>query len=91
LGAKPIDIIELVLLESVFTTAISGVGGLLIASGIMGVLGPLLDSPGFRDPSVDTNIMVIVTIILIVSGIVAGLLPSIKAARIKPIEALSSN
>tara|TARA_R110002051_G_scaffold159536_2_gene230913 strand:- start:30614 stop:31843 length:1230 start_codon:yes stop_codon:yes gene_type:complete len=91
LGAKPIDIIELVLLESVFITAISGVGGLLIASGIMGALGPLLDSPGFRDPSVNTNIMVIVTIILIVSGIVAGLLPSIKAARIKPIEALSSN
>ena len=57
----------------------------------MGALGPLLDSPGFRDPSVNTNIMVIVTIILIVSGIVAGLLPSIKAARIKPIEALSSN
>lgn len=91
LGAKPKDIIQLVLLESVFITAIAGVGGLAFATTIMGLLGPALDSPGFRDPTVDLNIMVIVTIILILAGIIAGLIPSLKAARIKPIEALSSN
>lgn len=91
LGAKPKDIITLILLESIFITGIAGVGGMIFAAAIMKLVGPLVDTEGFRNPTVDTNIMVIVTIILVVCGVIAGLIPSIKAAKIKPIEALSSN
>ncbi len=89
LGAEPIQIIKLVLLESVFITALSGFIGLFVATGILAAVGPLMNSPAFTNPSVDFGIILTVTIILIIAGFFAGLLPAMKAARIKPIVALN--
>lgn len=88
LGARPSQIIKLVLLESVFTTAISGFVGLLFASIILALVGPSMQFPAFTNPSVSMSIMVTATVILVVSGLIAGLIPAIKAANIKPIVAL---
>ncbi|MBM1106007.1 ABC transporter permease [Aurantibacter crassamenti] len=89
LGAKPKQIIMLVLLESVFITALSGLIGLLFATGLLSLVGPLMDAPAFKDPSVDMSTIIIATIVLVVAGMLAGLIPAIKAARVKPIVALS--
>jgi putative ABC transport system permease protein len=42
----------------------------------------------FRNPEVDIQTALIATAVLVVSGAVAGLWPAMKAANVKPIEAL---
>jgi putative ABC transport system permease protein len=88
LGAVPGQIIKLVLLESVFITALSGFIGLLIATGILALVGPSIQSPAFTNPSVSPSIVITATVILVFSGMLAGLIPAMKAANIKPIVAL---
>lgn len=89
LGAQPKQIINLVLLESVFITAISGFIGLVFAWIILSLIGPNINTPAFTNPSVSLSTVVTATIILIVAGVLAGLIPAIKAANVKPIVALS--
>ena len=89
LGAKPSQIVNLVILEYVFITAISGFVGLLFAWIILAIIGPTIQSPAFTNPNVSLGVVVTATIILIVAGVLAGLLPAMKAAKVKPIVALS--
>lgn len=89
LGARPRQIINLVLLESVFITAISGFVGLAFAWMILAAIGPMIEAPAFSNPSVSLSVVVTATIILIIAGVLAGLLPAMKAANVKPIVALS--
>jgi putative ABC transport system permease protein len=79
----------LVLLESVFITAISGFVGLAFAWMILAAVGPAIQTPAFSNPSVSLSVVVTATIILIIAGVLAGLLPAMKAANVKPIVALS--
>ncbi len=89
LGAKPSQIIKLVLLESVFITALSGFVGLLFATGLLALIGPNMDFPAFSNPTVSFSTVVIATVILVGAGLVAGFIPALKASRVKPIVALS--
>lgn len=97
LGASPSSVIGLVLLESILITSVAGYLGLIVGVGIMeGInygLEQMFASGGgegifFRNPTVDFSTAVISTLILIVSGALAGYLPARKAANVKPIEAL---
>jgi putative ABC transport system permease protein len=97
LGATPASVIGLVLLESVLITTVAGYTGLVIGVGIMEGINYLLeqmlasgggDTIFFRNPTVDFTTAVASTLILIVSGAIAGYLPARKAATVKPIEAL---
>ena len=89
LGAQPSNILKLVLLESVFTTALSGFIGMLFAMGILAVVGPAIQGEAFADPSVKFSTIITATIILVVSGLLAGLVPALRAANVKPIVALT--
>lgn len=89
LGAKPRQIINLVLLESIFITAISGFIGLTFAWIILAAIGPTIETPAFSNPSVSASTVITATIVLIIAGVMAGLIPAIKAANVKPIVALS--
>ncbi len=91
LGARPAQIINLVILESVFITTISGFGGMLFAMVLIGIVGPNIKSPAFADPSVELSTIIIATVILVVAGVLAGLIPAIKAAKVRPIVALNSD
>jgi putative ABC transport system permease protein len=62
---------------------------MLFASIILGIFGPSINTPAFADPSVSVGTVITATIILVVAGVLAGLIPSIKAASVKPIVALS--
>ncbi len=89
LGARPKQIVNLVLLESTFITTLSGFVGLLFAWVILALVGPTIETPAFSNPSVRSSTVITATIILIIAGVLAGLLPAIKAANVKPIVALS--
>nr|WP_299487875.1 ABC transporter permease [uncultured Allomuricauda sp.] len=88
LGARPKQIVNLVLLESIFITTLSGFIGLLFAWMILAAIGPTIETPAFSNPNVSGSTVVTATIVLIVAGVMAGLIPAIKAANVKPIVAL---
>lgn len=88
LGAAPGQIVKLVLFESVFITALSGFIGLLFATAILALVGPNIQSDAFANPSVRMSTVITATIILVVAGVLAGMIPAMKAANVKPIVAL---
>jgi len=102
LGASPASVVGLVLLESVLITTIAGYIGLVLGTGLMEGINLIVEQSYataaatnggqgdvvFRNPTVDLNIAVASTLILIIAGTFAGYIPAKRAARIKPIEAL---
>jgi len=88
LGASPKSIIGMILQESIFVTALAGYFGLLLGTGILKLIGKSLEKYFIINPTVNLGVVVGATIVLILSGIMAGYLPAKRAARIKPIVAL---
>ena len=93
LGARPWIIISQVVTESVVLTSMSGILGLILGVFTMESINYALNSAGgggdmFKNPGVDFKISVIALIVLILSGIIAGLIPARKAVSVKPIDAL---
>ena len=88
LGARPNQIVNLVLLESIFITALSGFIGLLFAWLILSLIGPTINTPAFTNPNVSASTVITATIVLVIAGVLAGLIPAMKAASVKPIVAL---
>ncbi|MEJ8803645.1 ABC transporter permease [Pontibacter sp. H249] len=96
LGATPFSIVSLILQESVVITALSGYMGLLAGTGLLALLEYAMVSSGaempfFANPEVDPGMALSATAVLVISGALAGLMPALKAARIKPIEALRAD
>ena len=90
LGAKPSQIVTLIVAESIALTTAAGYLGLVCAVGFLEFVGGAVagsDAP-IADPQVDFNIAVIATVVLIVSGAIAGIIPATHAARVSPIESL---
>ncbi|NLC49242.1 MAG: ABC transporter permease [Bacteroidales bacterium] len=103
IGAPPSSILKLIVLESIIITTIFGYIGMLAGIGVTEVANFVMeqsaaaaaqvatDTPQmsiFKDPTVNLGYVLIATLILIVSGVVAGYLPAYKAVRVKPIEAM---
>jgi putative ABC transport system permease protein len=92
LGAKPSSIVGMVVQESVLITTIAGYAGLTLGTYILSLIGNSLEEKYFiKDPSVSSGLVIGATIVLIVSGLIAGYLPAKRAANIKPIEALRAD
>ncbi|SDW74278.1 putative ABC transport system permease protein [Lutibacter oricola] len=89
LGATPKSIIGMIMMESIFVTALAGYAGLLLGVFTLNALGDSLEKYFILNPSVETYVVVGATIILIIAGTVAGYIPAKRAARIKPIVALN--
>jgi putative ABC transport system permease protein len=100
LGATPGNILSSILLESIVITSIFGYLGMMFGIGILELLNLAMNSGQkagadgeksfsiFMNPSVDLNVVLIATGILILAGLIAGYIPARKAVRIKPIEAM---
>jgi putative ABC transport system permease protein len=89
LGATPSSIIALVLMESVFITAVAGYFGLVAGIGILELMAKYITGVEiFSQPSVDIRVAVSATLLLIISGLIAGFIPARKAASVQPVEAL---
>ena len=98
IGAKPWSILKLIIIESVIITAIFGYIGMLLGIAVNeymdATLGHhtidtgLFKATMFVDPTVGLDVCVQATAVIILAGTIAGLVPALKAARIRPIEAL---
>ena len=90
LGARPLEVVSQVLLESVFLTSTAGYLGLLCGLGLITAIGNLLgpDVPMFRNPEVNLNVVLTALGLLVAGGLLAGLIPALKAVKIRPVEAL---
>ncbi|MBN2347533.1 MAG: ABC transporter permease [Bacteroidales bacterium] len=89
IGATPNSIVGLIILESVLIIAVSGYTGLVLGIGLLELLTPVFENiPFIYKPEINIQVAVAATIILIVCGVLAGYVPSRKAAKIRPVVAL---
>ena len=92
LGASPWAIKSQILQESLILTILSGMVGISFAALVIWVLNYLLDMSGpvdnFANPSVSMQVIFTALIILVVSGVLAGLIPANSATKMKPVDAL---
>ncbi|GGW92419.1 ABC transporter permease [Salegentibacter mishustinae] len=93
LGATPWSIRGQILMESIFLTIISGMAGIIFATGIIAAVNYALSGMDtsemmFANPSVDLGVVLTALVILVCSGLLAGLIPAQNAIKIKPVDAL---
>jgi len=94
LGAKPAMIIRQVVAESLLLTVLAGIVGLVLGVGIMAVVAgivanmPTSNDVMFLDPQIGFGAAVAATIIIVMSGLLAGVLPAMRAIQIKAIDAI---
>ena len=88
LGAKPWEIVGMILHESVFITALSGFAGLIFSMGLLEIVGPHIEVDYVLNPSVSFNVALSTVFVLVFAGAVAGFFPAWRAANIHVIDAL---
>lgn len=88
LGAKPWNIIGMVLHEAIFVTTVAGFAGLVVSMGLLEFVGPHIKVDYILNPSIDFTVAISTVFLLILAGALAGFFPAWRAASIKPIEAL---
>lgn len=91
IGATPASVIVQILSESMVLTTIAGMAGIVVAILILygvdaGTSDPITGSAGF---TLSFSNAVTVLILFMVLGTAAGVIPALKAMRIKPIEAIN--
>jgi len=98
LGAKPSSILGSILMESALITSIFGYFGMFLGVGLGELVNSALESAGasgmgnvFKNPTVEVGVAVGAMCILIVSGVIAGYYPAMKAVKISAVEAMREN
>ncbi len=95
LGATPLSIVGMIVQEAIFLTGVAGYIGLASGLGVIFGLQQIMvqneiEIEYFRNPEVNTSVVVGALLILIVSGAVAGLIPALQAVRVNPVTAMKS-
>ncbi|MCL2739387.1 MAG: ABC transporter permease [Bacteroidales bacterium] len=93
IGAKPFTILSQILGESFVLTTLAGLAGFIfgvaILTGLQQVMGGgVPDGDMVIVPFVSFNLALVAMAILIVSSLLAGLMPALRALRIKAIDAI---
>lgn len=101
LGAKPLSILWLIIVESVVITTFFGYIGMVAgigatewmnaAFGTQTADAGMFQAKMFTDPTVDISIAIQATLTLVIAGTLAGFFPAKKAVSISPIEALRAD
>jgi putative ABC transport system permease protein len=101
LGAKPWNIMLLIIAESIVITAFFGYIGMLLGLGACELMDNTLGQATMDlmgqsirllvNPKVGIDVAVKATVLLIVAGTLAGLMPARRAAKVRPIEALRAD
>ncbi len=93
MGATASSIVGLFLQESILITVLAGYTGLVGGIGLIEFIKWALvefniEAPYFRDPDIDLFTAIMATVLLIISGALAGYFPAKRAAKVNPIIAL---
>jgi putative ABC transport system permease protein len=98
IGAVPAKIVGQILTESVFLTTVAGFLGLAIGTLVLHVAGMAMEAARalappdeqsfFINPEIGLPMALTAIAMLVLVGFIAGLIPALKAVRVKPIEAL---
>lgn len=98
IGATPWSILKLIIIESVIITTFFGYVGMLLGVaaneymdatiGHTTVNSGVFEATMFLNPTVGIDVCIEATLVMIIAGTIAGLIPARKAAKIRPIEAL---
>ena len=98
IGATPWSILRLIIIESIIITTFFGYIGMVLGIaaneymnatiGNMKVDSGLFTTTMFVNPTVGLDVCINATLLMVVAGTIAGLIPARKAARVRPIEAL---
>ena len=101
IGAKPWNVLKLIIVESVIITTFFGYIGMVLGIAaneyMNATLGHdtidtgLFKATMFLDPTVGLDVCFEATMVMIIAGTIAGLIPAFKASRIRPIEALRAD
>ena len=100
IGASPASILHIIITESIAVTAFFGYIGMLLGVaatlymdatlGSKPIETGLFTATMFVDPTVGLGTCIGVTAVLVIAGTIAGLVPALKAAKVRPIEALNA-
>ena len=86
-GAKTRHIVALVLAESVVISVIFGYVGMMVGVGLMELMAWISEKTGnidtFSDPTIEVSHAVVITLIMVVVGLIAGYVPAKQAAGIR--------
>ena len=98
IGARPCSVIMLIIAESITITSFFGYMGMVLGMAMNQFLDfkysdkavdvGIAQVTMFVNPGVGLNTAIEATLILIIAGTIAGMIPAWRAARVKPIEAL---
>jgi putative ABC transport system permease protein len=93
LGATPASIVSMIIHESLFITAVAGYSGLVVGALLLESVAKMLNANGgklgfFGPPQLEFGTAMVALGVLVVSGLLASLMPAAKAAGVNPIVAL---
>jgi putative ABC transport system permease protein len=93
LGATPASIVGMIMQESLFITAVAGYSGLVVGAALLELIAGALNASGgkagfFGAPELEFKAAIIALTVLVISGVLASLMPAAKAAAVNPIVAL---
>jgi putative ABC transport system permease protein len=89
LGATPWSIIGLIMQEAIAITSFAGYVGLILGVGVLELVRHYLPPTDFfRNPEANFSIAVSAAVLLVIAGSLAGLVPAMKAAKVRPVDAL---
>lgn len=98
IGATPWSILRLIIIESIIITTFFGYIGMVLGIaaneymnatiGNMKVDSGMFTTTMFVNPTIGLDVCINATLLMVVAGTIAGLIPARKAAHVRPIEAL---
>ncbi|MCB0556868.1 MAG: ABC transporter permease [Phaeodactylibacter sp.] len=93
LGATPWSIISMILQEALVISGLAGYAGLAVGCGVVAAIDYAvtnfgLESEFFYNPEINLRTAIAAILVLTLSGLVAGLIPGLRAAAVNPVEAL---